>query len=117
MTVLNSFGDTVENHKALNAYTLQDTDAKLKQLSERIDGFDEEFQGYQFKTKTAISLIDTKQAKTVDVIRQQELNLHKKFDQKIINLENQHSQLSANFSKCKATLAEQALQIVNDNSV
>lgn len=42
--------------------------AKQEKLTERVNNFEQELQGSNFKMKTAISMIDNKQAKTVDVI-------------------------------------------------
>ena len=86
--VVKSFEDTIEKQKILNQQTLGDMTAKQDKLTERVNNFEQELQGSNFKMKTAISMIDNKQAKTVDVIHQLEQNINKKFDQKISFLEN-----------------------------
>lgn len=104
--VVKSFEDTIEKQKILNQQTLGDMTAKQDKLTEKVNNFEQELQGSNFKMKTAISMIDNKQAKTVDVIHQLEQNINKKFDQKISFLENSDAQLQRDFGLCKTQIAE-----------
>lgn len=58
--VVKSFEDTIEKQKILNQQTLGDMTSKQDKLTERVNNFEQELQGSNFKMKTAISMIDNK---------------------------------------------------------
>ena len=66
--VVKSFEDTIEKQKLLNQQVLEDIHTKQDKLTDKVNALEQELTGSNFKMKTAISMIDNKQAKTVDII-------------------------------------------------
>ena len=87
VTVERGFEETLNKQRELNTKVLQDLNDRVDTHEENVETIRKDFEGFNFKHKQAIQLLDAKQVKMVELMSRLEKDMKVQLDQKIQFLE------------------------------